>query len=102
MLPICHNLLLGIKEDTVEALSGDNCPMEGLTKGKFTGLEIRASNQSLTQQKYCMTHSNFPQSIIHILNLMTQLNNVSLCYENIHIFSQNPHYLFQNSFGKAF
>ena len=35
------------------------------------------------------------------LNLITQLDNISLFYENIHISSQNPHFLCMfNSFWK--
>lgn len=48
-------------------------------------IELIVIHKLVTGQKYSMTGSNFVQLIIQILNLMTQLDDVSLFYENIHI-----------------
>ena len=49
-----------------------------------------------------MNGLNFSQPIIHILNLLTKLDNVSLFYENIHILSQDSHSLFLTPIAKKF
>lgn len=48
--------------------------------------KIRTSHWLMTTQKGHMTCSNFLQLIIHILNLVTQVDNVSLFYKNMQIF----------------
>ena len=50
-------------------------------------LKINAGNQSMTRQKSYMASSNFLQQTVHIMNLMTQLNYVSLFHENMHFFT---------------
>ena len=53
-------LLLGVNENANE--TPDICPMKGLTKGKITALEIRASHQSKTGQKCFVDRLKFSAS----------------------------------------